>query len=311
MADQSQMTYGGFVGLMVKFFVTGGAGFIGKHFVDSATDRQHEVCVYDRVSDRFDECSSRHLTDSVVEFGPDWIVHLAATPGVSNGARVAVHDILCAERIIEAATEVGAKILFPSTGSVYGRQWQFPTIESAMMRPQEGFYATGKLAVEGLLSSWCGQARGRTAVVLRLGTILGPGNNKGFTRDFVQRLTDDPSRLTTWGDGKQVKSYLHIDDMVSAMWHVMGCSPGFEIFNVANDRWASIRDCIPWVCDEMGVSPEIVFGTEEMGTFGDIPAIKLSNAKLRSAGWAPSKSIEQAVRDNVRWLLDQRKEKAA
>lgn len=302
---------------MSKFFVTGGAGFIGTHFTVAAQQMGHKVFVWDKAfGHQLDYGTTSHATalnQAFNAFEPDWVIHLAATPGVGSDISVGVADINNSRRLIDAVGDhvPTAKIMFMSTGSVYGRQWQFPTTEGAQMKPQEGYYATGKLAVEGMLSSWCGQDKTRTAIVLRLGTILGPGNNKGFTRDFVKRLTDDPHRLTTWGDGKQVKSYLHIDDLVSAMFRVMGCSPGFEVFNVAHDRWASIRDCIPWVTDEMGVSPEILFGTEEMGTFGDIPAIKLSNAKLRSTGWAPDKTIEQAVRDNVRWLLNQRKEKAA
>lgn len=300
---------------MAKFFVTGGAGFIGTHFVIDAQQRGHQVFVWDRVFGH--EMDSRDhakeaLNLALEAFRPDWVIHLAATPGVANGYQVAVADIVNASRLLEACDNLGnpPKIMFMSTGSVYGRQWQFPTTEGAMMRPQEGYYATGKLAVEGLLSSWCGQDKSRTAIVLRLGTILGPGNNKGFTKDFVRRLTECPDQLRTWGDGKQIKSYLHIEDLLSAMRRVMGTAPGYEVFNVAHDRWASIRDCIPWVTDEMGISPEVVFGTEEVGTFGDIPAIKLSNAKLRSTGWAPSRTIEEAVRDNVRWLIEQRKKAA-
>lgn len=302
---------------MAKFFVTGGAGFIGTHFCIDAQRRGHQVFVWDRAfGQEMDYGTSSHasaLNYAIQSFSPDWVIHLAATPGVASDIGVGVNDINGSRRLIEAVSdwEPNAKILFMSTGSVYGRQWQFPTVESAMMRPQEGYYATAKLAVEGMLSSWCGQQRGRTAVVLRLGTILGPGNNKGFTRDFVRRLTENPNTLTTWGDGRQVKSYLHIDDLVSAMWRVMGVAPGFEIFNVAHDKHASIRDCIPWVTDEMGVSPEVLFGTQEMGTFGDIPAIKLSNAKLRGIGWAPLRTIEEAVRDNVRWLLQQQKKDVA
>lgn len=298
----------------MKIFVTGGAGFIGTHFCIDAQQRGHQTFVWDRVFGHEVNPGGSHkeaLNFALESFLPDWVVHLAATPGVANGHKVAIEDVVCAGRLLEACDNLAVppKILFMSTGSVYGRQWQFPTIEGAQMRPQEGFYATGKLAVEGLLSSWSGQRPAtfqdvpRTAVVLRLGTILGPGNNKGFTRDFVERLQQDPKQLTTWGDGKQVKSYLHVDDLVTAMWRVMSVPAGFDVFNVSHDKHASIRDCIPWVCEEMGVAPEIVYGTNASGGFGDIPVIRLSNAKLRGTGWAPTKSIEQAVRDNVRWLL--------
>jgi nucleoside-diphosphate-sugar epimerase len=73
---------------------------------------------------------------------------------------------------------------------------------------------------------------------------------------------------------------------------------------VGTDRGASIRECIPWVCDEMKVQPEIVYAQGNTGFFGDIPTIRLCTAKLRALGWAPEFTIEQAVRENVRFLLD-------
>lgn len=300
----------------MKLLVTGGAGFIGTHFVIDAQQRGHTVLVWDRVFGHEMNSRDSHkeaLNQAMEVFRPDWVIHLAATPGVSGGYTTAIDDIVNAGRLLEACDNLvdQPKLMFMSTGSVCGRQYQFPTIEMAHMRPQEGYYAAAKLAVEGLLASWCGQKYGRTSVVLRLGTILGPGNNKGFTRDFVERLSSDPTMLETWGDGQQVKSYLHIDDLISAMWRLMSVPPGFDIFNVAHDKHAMIRDCIPWVCEEMGVTPEVVYGSNVSGGFGDIPVIRLSNAKLRGTGWAPVKSIEQAVRDNVRWLLQKQNKVAA
>jgi UDP-glucose 4-epimerase len=294
----------------MKLFVTGGAGFIGSAFVESACANGHHVKVWDSANGN-DLRDRTALTLAMQEYEPAWVIHLAATPGVSSSRDVGIKDIVNTDNLLHAMQATDTKrIMFVSTGSVYGRQWQFPTVERAPMHPQEGYYANAKLACEGMINVWASQT-GATAVILRLGSIMGPGNNKGFARDFVRRLQDDPTVLNVWGDGRQIKSYLHINDMVSAMWRTMGISPGVDIFNVAHDRGASIRDCIPWVCEEIGIDPIISYGDAPSGTFGDIPTIRLSNAKLRGIGWAPTKTIEQAVRENVRWLLTQEKKAAA
>lgn len=292
----------------MKLLVTGGAGFIGSAFCASAKAKGHDVHVIDVVAGG-DLGNKPALLWQMNDYRPDWVIHLAATPGVSSAARVGVMDIKNTTNLIESMIP-DAKILFVSTGSIYGRQYMFPTTEHAPIRHQESYYAAAKLACEGLVSSYCGKNKS-TGVVLRLGTIIGPGNNKGFIKDFVQRLQTDPTKLVTWGDGEQVKSYLHIHDMVSAMWSAMDKADGYNEYNVAHDKHASIKQCIPWVLDEMGVNPTIEYGTGETGTFGDIPVIKLSNTKLRGLGWEPKYTIENAVRANVRWLLDDAAKAAA
>lgn len=287
----------------MKLFVTGGAGFIGSHFCRSAQDLGHQVYVWDRAFGH--NLTNRPVLNEVMNtYGPDWVVHLAATPGVSSDLKVGFADIENTYNLLESMHHgLCKKILFVSTGSVYGRQWQFPTIEGAPMRPQVSSYAAAKLACEGMIASEC-ERYNHTGVVLRLGTILGPGNRKGFIKDFVERLQKDPTKLTTLGDGTQVKSYLHVADLVDAMWRTMSGAQGFEIYNVGSDKGASIRECIPWVCDELKVNPEIVYGNGNTGFFGDIPTIRLCNTKLRGLGWSPQYTIEQAVRANVRYLVD-------
>ena len=286
----------------MKLFVTGGAGFIGSAFCSSAEQKGHDVRVVDitrghDLGDRID------LAEQFDGYRPDWVVHLAATPGVSSAAGIGITDMKNTANLLEVMPR-DSKILFVSTGSVYGRQFMFPTTEHAPFRPQESYYAAAKLGCEGLVSAYCGQNKS-IGITLRLGTIIGPGNNKGFIRDFVTRLRADSKKLVTWGDGNQIKSYLHISDMVSAMWETMEKTEGYSEYNVAHYQHASIKQCIPWVTDEMGLKPTIQYGLESTGMFGDIPVIKLSNAKLRGGtGWEPQYSIEQAVRANVRWLLD-------
>lgn len=301
---------------MSTFFVTGGAGFLGTPLVDRLRADGHLVYVLDKVFGE-DLKHGPRVNDFVARVQPDWMIHMAATPGVSTDIGVMQDNIFQTVNVLNAMHHYAGckRILFISTGSVYGQQPPnaMPTKEDAPMQPQVSFYAAGKLACEGMISAEIGRKQHiDTGVVLRLGTIIGPGNNKGFIKDFVRKLKQDPTKLEVLGDGLQTKSYLHVNDFVEAVIAAVNHGNyrrGFHTFNVSHDYWASIRELAPVVVDEMlrlghKCAPDIKFGDSQAGFFGDIPRIELENWKLkRETGWQPEISIENAVRENVEWLL--------
>ncbi len=304
----------------MRFFVTGGAGFIGSAFVKAAHADGHSAVTFD-IANSQNVGDDLQLELAVDSAKPDWIVHLAAVPGVSNGVdncglagALAVQPHM--HNVLKAALRARAGVMLASTGSVYGDQATFPTVETAPMLPQTSFYAASKLACEGMLSAWC-KAYDLPGIALRLGTIIGPGNNKGFIRDFVHQLMKDETELSVLGNGLQTKAYLHIDDLTSAMLATVEHddnaehSEHFNVYNVGPLYAASIRELIPFICSEMRVKPEITFENQAQGFYGDIPHIDLDNTKLRNTGWAQKHTPETAVRENVRWLLAQRAQKEA
>lgn len=301
---------------MSTFFVTGGAGFLGAPLVDRLRADGHLVYVLDKV---FGE-DLRHgprINDFVARVQPDWMIHLAATPGVSTDMTVMQDNMMQTVNVLHAMRSYAGctKVFFVSTGSVYGQQQPnaMPTKEDAPMQPQVSYYAAGKLACEGMISTLVGAKQHvTTGVVLRLGTIIGPGNPKGFIKDVVRKAKDNPATLEMLGDGRQTKSYLDVRDFVDATLAAIKYGDernGFHVFNVAHDYWASIRELVPVILNELNqlsvtCNPEVVYGTSEQGFFGDIPRIELENWKLkRETGWQPQNSIKDAVRANVAWLL--------
>lgn len=304
----------------MKYLVTGGNGFIGRAFCQAATITHHDTFVIDKDAPfPVDIANGTALNNMMAKCEPDWVVHLAATPGVSGGQHdigtAQMQDIFNLRNVLQAMKLSHCKrILFVSTGSVYGHSANGAD-EWPALSPQTSFYAASKQACEGWLSAQA-LAEKITVVVLRLGTILGPGNNKGLTKDFVAKLTQDPTRLEVLGNGQQTKSYLHIDDLVSAMFATMehaqtlnlGNVPVFDVYNVAGDYAPSVEAVANVVASEMNLSPKIEYGNKPSGFFGDVPHIHLDNETLMSIGWKPKHSPIDAVTANVRWLLaDQEK----
>src|SRR5262249_43338981 len=137
--------------------------------------------------------------------------------GLDHPQRDLEQNTLATATVLEAMRATGVrKIAFASTGSVYGEPDVFPTPEDAPFPVQTSLYAASKLAGEGLIRA-CAHGFGFTGLVFRFVPILGERYTHGHVFDFYRSLRQDPTRLRVLGDGRQEKSYLYVQDCVSAM----------------------------------------------------------------------------------------------
>ncbi len=306
-----------------RVVVTGAAGFIGSNLVDSFLMQGLEVIGIDNFStgrveflqkallnpnftlvkrDLFLEAS---ISDVIV--GADAIFHLAANAdvrfGADNPSRDLEQNTIVTHRVLEAARVAGVKkFLFSSTGSVYGETGIVPTPEDAPFPVQTSLYGASKLACEGLIAAYA-EAFGMQTWIFRFVSILGPRYTHGHVYDFYQQLMQHPDVLTVLGNGQQKKSYLHVSDCIQAIHtSIRESSNLVNIFNLGVDGYCEVRDSIGWITDEMSLDPVIEFGTTAKGWVGDNPLIHLDITKIQSLGWEPKFSIEDGVRDTVKFL---------
>jgi UDP-glucose 4-epimerase len=305
-----------------RVVVTGGAGFIGSHLADALVAHGAEVTVVDNFSTGFREFVADSpqrrlvegdLTDSSlcdrVMAGKDFVFHLAANADIKDGLlhpRLDVEqNVLATQNVLEGMRTNGVKnIAFSSTGSVYGEASVFPTPEDAPFPVQTSLYATSKVAAEGLLSSYAFGYGFRTWI-FRFVSMLGPRYTHGHVIDFWRKLRKDPSRLYVLGDGHQKKSYLHVSDCVAAI--LLAVERGGEavnVFNIGHHEWVEVNDSIRIICREMRVDPKLEYEGGIRGWVGDSPKILLETKRLRSLGWAPTRTIEQSIVETLRFLAD-------
>ncbi len=307
----------------MQYLVTGGAGFIGSSLVDRLLLLGHTVTVFDNFStglERFVENARKDpnytlvkgdlLDEAAIQAaakGADFIFHLAANADVRFGTEHPRKDLeqntIATFNVLEAARLGGAKgLAFSSTGSVYGEATVIPTPEDAPFPIQTSLYAASKLAGEGMLAAYS-EGYGLKTYIFRFVSILGPRYTHGHVYDFYRKLSADPRALTVLGDGKQKKSYLHIDDCISAMLTVVEKAQGkVNVFNLGTDEYCEIVNSIGWICEEMGVKPKLSYTGGERGWIGDNPFIYLDTKKVRALGWQPQFTIEQGVRNTLNWL---------
>ena len=239
--------------------------------------------------------------------GCEMVFHFAANADVRFGTEHPRRDLeqntIATYNVLEAMRANGTqRIAFSSTGSVYGESPQIPTAEDGPFPVQTSLYGASKLAGEGLIAAYA-EGFGMQALVFRFVSILGERYTHGHVFDFYKQLSNDPSTLKVLGNGRQRKSYLHVQDCLDAIMLATDKAQGrVNIFNLGSDGYVEVNDSIGWICRTMGVKPELIYSGGDRGWIGDNPFIFLDTQRIRALGWAPRHSIEQGVVKTVEFL---------
>ncbi|PPK74149.1 UDP-glucose 4-epimerase [Methylobacter tundripaludum] len=310
---------------MSYFIVTGCAGFIGSTLVDRLLTDGHHVTGIDNFSTgqrRFLEGALTHPSFKLVEIdlldldalkqafaGGEAVFHLSANADVRFGTEHPRKDLeqntIATYNVLEAMRANGIKkIAFSSTGSVYGESPVVPTPENGPFPIQTSLYGASKAACEGLISAYC-EGFDFQSCIFRFVSILGERYTHGHVFDFYQKLKDDPSRLPVLGNGKQRKSYLHVQDCIDAILLAMDkATEKVNIFNLGVDGYCEVNDSIGWICEELGLKPQLEYSGGDRGWIGDNPFIFLDTKKIQSLGWKPKLGIRDGVIKTVEYLRE-------
>jgi UDP-glucose 4-epimerase len=305
--------------------VTGGAGFIGSNLTDTLLGLGCTVRVLDnlstgsevflqtaRTSERFAlvRCDLVHDEARLADHmrGAHAVVHLAANADVrfgwSDPKRDIIQNTVATQNVLEAMRISGVKrIVFASSGSVYGDTSVIPTPEDAPFPLQTSLYGASKVAAEGLISAYA-EGCGFRATIFRFVSNLGPRYTHGHVLDFTRKLLADPSHVRVLGDGTQRKSYMHVADCCKALVAALDVDEHCEIYNLGTDGYCSVDDSLSWICERLGVHPAVEYAGGDRGWVGDTPFIYLDTRKIRATGWNPVHSIRSAVEDTVDYFLE-------
>ena len=168
------------------------------------------------------------------------------------------------------------------------------------MRPETSF-AAAKAAAEAFLCAFAARSGGN-AVICRLTNIVGPGIPRGVVADLARRLRADPARLSVLGDGRQRRSFLHVEDCVTALITAASAARGLAVLNVSNTDTITVAEIARIVADCGGRDTTIEF-TGGSAWHGDAIALHPSPRRLLDLGWRPAYDCAAAVRSAARSLL--------
>lgn len=307
------------------YIVTGCAGFIGSNLVDRLLSMGHQVIGVDNFSTGQKRFLENAFSDSKFKFyevdllnierlrqafnGGTIVFHLAANADVRFGVEHPRKDLeqntLATHNVLEAMRFNGIKrIMFSSTGSVYGQASVIPTPEDSPFPIQTSLYGASKAACEGLIAAYS-EGFGFHSWIFRFVSILGERYTHGHIFDFYHKLKNNPSLLTVLGNGRQRKSYLYVQDCIDAiMLAIEKVDEKVNIFNLGVDGYVEVNDSIGWICKEMALKPKLDYSGGDRGWIGDNPFIFLDTKKIQGLGWRPKLDIEEGVIRTVNYLKE-------
>lgn len=290
--------------------VTGAAGFIGSHIVDSLLADGHTVLGIDDLSTgrlknlatasthsnfRFLEKNIRHLSpDDLPVATCNWFFHLAGradlVPSIVNPEDYFQVNVEGTFRALECARALGAKrFLYAASSTCYGIPDHYPTPESAPCKPEHP-YALTKLMGEELVMHWH-RVYQLPALSLRLFNVYGPRSRTTGAYGAVfgvflrQKLAGVP--FTVVGDGSQTRDFTFVTDVASAFLTAAQSDTSGEIFNIGSGHTYPVNQLVELIGGEKTFIPRRP--GEPDCTFADTSKIQALT------GWHPSVPLDQGV----------------
>ncbi len=257
-----------------RIVITGGAGFIGSHLTSTLVEMGNDVVVVDillrgnKIPKEVQSKIEFHQVD-VCDFdamakickGADLIFHFAAILGVDivadNPIETMETEVNGMQSVARAASTNGiSKLIYASTSGVYGHIALEQSVSEEILIDPRTSYAMAKRYNEIYLASLF-EEKGVHSVALRFFNIYGlrQDNRMVIPRFIEQALAGDP--LTVYGTGEQTRDFTYIDDAIKATIHLAKSAKGFEIYNIANEKEATILDLAQIIIDVTSSASEI------------------------------------------------------
>ena len=312
-----------------RYAIVGGAGFLGSHFTDRllADPGVAALTLYDNFSSGREWHFERHLGDRRLRVvrgevgdlaalaaalaGHDVVIHLASNPDIARAATEPEIDFHqgteLTNNVVEAMRRTGVpRILYASGSGVYGELGAKEAGEDHGPLKPISTYGASKLAGEALIGAYCSMF-GLSGCAFRFGNVVGPRQTHGVGLDFTRRLIADATRLAILGDGTQSKSYIHVDDVVTAVLYAnRHCPKPFEVYNVATGDYITVTEIAELAveCLALPRHPRFEYSGGDRGWKGDVPVVRLNTERIKALGWRCRHDTRAAMRLALRALID-------
>jgi UDP-glucose 4-epimerase len=295
----------------VKILITGGSGFIGSHIVEHYQDLAAEIRVLDNLRTGYrknlDGLQHVFLEGSVTDReavakavkGVDYVFHLAALVSVPESMAkpgecvdINVHGLL---NVLEASAAAGVKkLVFASSAAIYGDNPTVPKLESMLPEPKSP-YAITKLDGEYYLDLF-NRERGLEKAAIRFFNVFGPrqdpkGAYAAAVPIFIEKALKGED-ITVYGDGGQTRDFIYVKDIVGALSFAVETPGVTGVFNAGYGGQMTINELANKIIASAGSDTKVLHGPERAG---DVKHSRSSADKLRSAGWQPKHSLDDAL----------------
>lgn len=308
----------------MKYFIIGGAGFIGSVLVGKILKtKNNKVTVYDNLSSGKLEhlknfkknpnfsfikgsiLQSQKLRKAMKD--SDFVYHLAANPDIRLGSAKTRLDFeintIGTLNVLEAMIKNRIKkMAFASTSTVFGNPSKIPTPENYGPCLPESLYGASKLACEGFISAYA-HLFDMKVWIFRFANITGFPATHGILFDFYNKIKKNPNQLEVLGDGNQAKSYVTNQMLVDAMELTIKKTYDKKqkvfLYNAGNEDKISIKEITELFLYENKLKSKIRYTGGTGGWKGDIPIMTLDISKIKKLGWKPNKTSKECILEAI------------
>lgn len=319
--------------MMDKILVTGGAGFIGSHLVESLIEENKVICL-DDFNDFYDPRlkeenispfkdhenftlvkgdikDSRLVDDLFDREKPGVVVHLAARAGVRPSIKephmYEKTNVAGTLNLLEASRHSGIrKFIFGSSSSVYGINTKVPFQEDDPLLNPVSPYAATKIAGEALCNSYA-HLYDIPVISLRFFTVYGPRQRPDLAiRKFAQLMLDD-KEITLFGSGHSARDYTFVGDIIQGVKASLDYPvKDHEIFNLGNSYPIKLIELVEMLEEALGLKARIRWEKDQPG---DVPITYADLIKSRKLlGYTPDFPIKEGLKVFAEWMLGRKKE---
>lgn len=298
----------------LKVLVTGGAGFIGSHIVETLLENNMETVVVDNLV-----TGHKHYIPSRAAFyqfdirdpdiekvfmieKPDFVIHQAAQVSVQESVKQPLYDcsenIMATINILQSCIKYNVKkFIYASTAAAYGNPKYLPIDENHDLNPVS-FYGLSKLTSETYTQLFA-KLSGLKYTILRYSNVYGArqdaNGEAGVISIFIDRLLKNDSPII-YGDGKQTRDFIFVKDVAYANFLALRNADN-QICNISSNQQTSVNELLDIICSVMKIEDKRIYKEKRPGDI--IYSSLLNNKAKKYLNWEPQFSLLQGLEETV------------
>lgn len=296
-----------------KILVTGGTGFIGSHTARALLNKGAQVVIADNSLNKKStpllaaatwyqaDITGKGFEEVFEKERPDVVYHFACNtyvPKSIDSPQESLKSVKGTLNTLANAKKYGVqRIIFSSSGFVYGNTKKLPTKETDPVAPTSP-YAIAKSAEEQYLRFFR-QSYGLPYVILRYAAVYGPGQVTGAMADYIRKLSEG-RQAEIWGDGSKTRDYVYIEDVVSANMLALQVPEEYPdpIFNIGTGVETTLNDLYKKIAYFFGEKAEPIYLPEKAGE--QLRSCLSYTKALQVMGWAPAYTLEEGLKLRIK-----------